>query len=177
MRRGTKRSGQRTSPVPHRYGRGGGRTWRIGFVDASYDGFVNANESATAELPDGGLHFHARDQHGTSPGNHADAYSADDGRSLARPYAPQPALDAMPVVQAGLLRLPGPDGPLLYSGPSAPDRRVALALWASRDGGRTATRTLTLSARPAASPYESIEFRRVPLATAAGTPSTGAPSG
>ena len=171
------------------YSDDGGRSWRIGYVDDTYDGYLNSNESAAAELPDGGLYFHARDQHGTSPGNRADAYSADGGATLARPYAPQPALDAVPVVQAGLLQLPGPAGPLLFSGPSVPGERASPALWASRDGGRTVTKTLTLSTRKAAysdlvladpdtlgvlyetgtaRPYESIEFRRVPLATASG---------
>ncbi|MEU8617784.1 sialidase family protein [Streptomyces sp. NPDC048623] len=170
------------------YSDDGGRSWRIGYADESYDGQVNSNESTVAELPDGSLYFSTRDQLGTAPGNRADSRSADGGLTLDRPYAPQPALAAVPVVQGSLLyvpgRGPGRTGRLLFSAPSAPDRRAALALWTSTDGGRTLTRALTLSPRPAAysdlvrlgpgtvgvlyetgarGPYESIVFRRVPL--------------
>ncbi|MFJ3905501.1 exo-alpha-sialidase [Streptomyces sp. NPDC090025] len=172
----------------------GGRTWRIGFVDDAPEGSVNGNESTAAELPDGSLYFSTRDQLGSAPGNRADARSYDGGATLDRPYAPQPALAAVPVVQGSLLAVPGTasasasasgDGLLLFSAPSVPDRRAAAALWTSTDGGRTLTRALTLSTDPAAysdlvavgddtigvlyetgrrSPYETITFRRVPLA-------------
>ncbi|MEV6327572.1 sialidase family protein [Streptomyces sp. NPDC051909] len=166
----------------------GGRSWRIGYVDASYDGQVNSNESTVAELPDGGLYFGTRDQLGDAPGNRADSRSGDGGATLDRPYAPQPALASVPVVQGSALYVSGPGsgrpGLLLFSAPSVPGRRAAEALWTSTDGGRTLTRALTLSPRPAAysdlvrvdaetvgvlyetgvrGPYESIAFRRVPL--------------
>ncbi|MCX2183836.1 glycoside hydrolase [Streptomyces sp. SKN60] len=167
----------------------GGHSWRIGSVDESYDGRVNSNETTAAELPDGSLYFSTRDQLGDAPGQRADSRSADGGASLEHPYAPQPALAVVPVVQGSLLYVPGPGpgrpGLLLFSAPSVPDRRAAEALWTSADGGRTFTRALTLSPRPAAysdlvrvdaetvgvlyetgvrGPYESIAFRRVPLA-------------
>ncbi|WP_399470484.1 exo-alpha-sialidase [Streptomyces venezuelae] len=171
------------------YSDDGGRSWRLGFVDDTYDGQVNANESAVAELPDGRLYFSARDQLGNGPGNRADTTSGDGGLSIERPFAPQPALDAVPVVQGSLLYVGGPGGTLLFSAPSVPDARVAPALWSSRDGGLTFTRTLTVSGRKGAysdlvqldgetigllhetgtkSPYETLEFRRVPLAAVTG---------
>jgi sialidase-1 len=72
---------------------------------------------------------------------------------------------------------------LLFSGPSVPTARRAMAVWRSTDGGATFTRALTLSQRPAAysdlvplgrgavgilyetgvrGTYETIEFRRIP---------------
>ncbi|MGW4701237.1 sialidase family protein [Streptomyces sp. NPDC004285] len=162
----------------------GGRTWSLGLVDDTYDGFVNANETAVAQLPDGSLYFSSRDQLGTSPGNRADATSLDGGRSLDRPFAPQHALDRVPVVQGGLLYVGGPDGLLLFSAPSVPTAREDPALWSSGDGGRTFTKALTVDRRKAGysdlvpldsatvgllyetgtrSPYETVEFRRIPL--------------
>jgi sialidase-1 len=162
----------------------GGRTWRPGFVDDSYDGVNNANESTAAQLPDGRVYFNARDQHGTSPGNRLDSHSSDGAESLDRPYAPQPTLNDAPVVQGSVLQLPGRRSPLLFSGPSVPTARQAMALWRSTDGGATFTRALTLSQRPAAysdlvplgrktvgilyetgvdGTYETIEFRRIPV--------------
>ncbi|MGK5534130.1 sialidase family protein [Streptomyces sp. URMC 129] len=159
----------------------GGETWRIGFVDDSYDGTINANESAVAELADGRLYFSSRDQNGTGAGHRVGAYSADGGESLEGDgYAAQPDLADVPVVQGSVLR--PDDGPLLFSGPSNPDAREALTVWRSDDDGRTFDRVLTVSADPAAysdlvglaggaagvffetgaeGPYERIEFRRI----------------
>jgi sialidase-1 len=166
------------------YSDDGGGSWRLGLVDSSYDGLTNANESSAAQLPDGRLYVSSRDQHGTVPGNRLDAYSGDGGASLEVPYAVQPTLNDVPVVQGSVLQLPGPDAPLLFSGPSVPTARRAMALWRSDDGGRTFTKALTLSDRPAAysdlvavdrdtvgvlyetgttGPYASIEFRRLPV--------------
>ncbi|MGW5421687.1 sialidase family protein [Streptomyces sp. NPDC003943] len=160
----------------------GGHSWRIGWADESYEGTVDTNESAAAELADGRLYFTARDQLGSSPGNRADSTSSDGGESLDRPFAPQPALDAVPVVEGGLLAVH--DGGLLFSAPSVPTARRDLALWAGADGGRTFAPALTLPRRPAGysdlvrvdagtvgvlyetgerGPYETIAFRRVPL--------------
>ncbi|MGW1122840.1 sialidase family protein [Streptomyces tanashiensis] len=167
----------------------GGRTWSLGYVDDTYDGFVNANESTAAELPDGSLYLNSRDQLGTSPGNRADASSDDGGASLDRPFAPQRALDRVPVVQGSLLYVGGRDGVLLFSAPSVPDARAEPALWRSTDGGRTFAKALTVSGRRAAysdlvaldaattgllhetgtrSPYETVEFRRIPTAALMG---------
>ncbi|MGW5131619.1 sialidase family protein [Streptomyces sp. NPDC004135] len=161
----------------------GGRTWRPGFVDDSYDGTDNANESTAAQLPDGDLYFSARDQHGTSVGHRLDSRSSDGGASLDRPYAVQPTLNDVPVVQGSVLQPPGRHAPLLFSGPSVPTARRAMAVWRSTDGGATFTRALTLSQQPAAysdlvplgrgsvgilyetgvrGTYETIEFRRIP---------------
>jgi sialidase-1 len=162
----------------------GGRTWHLGFVDDSYDGVNNANESTAAQLPDGRLYFSARDQNGSSAGNRLDAYSRDGGASLERPYAVQHSLDDVPVVEGSVLQLQGPGAPLLFSAPSVPTARRAAALWRSDDGGATFRRALTLSDLPASysdlvqvgrhtvgvlyetgtsEPYERLEFRRVPV--------------
>ncbi|GAA2731908.1 sialidase family protein [Streptomyces nogalater] len=161
-----------------------GLTWHLGFVDAVYDGVTNANETSAAQLPDGRVYLAARDQNGTAPGNRLDSHSGDGGRTLDRPYAAQPTLDAVPVVQGSVLQPDTPGAPLLFSAPSVPTARRALALWASADAGRTFAPLLTLTDRRSAysdlvqlgprhigvlyetgadSPYESLEFRRVPL--------------
>ncbi|MHA5049309.1 sialidase family protein [Streptomyces sp. SD15] len=164
------------------YSDDGGWTWSLGFVDDAYDGLDNANENSVAELPDGRLYFSARDENGTSVGNRLDAYSSDGGRTLDRPYAVQPALDDVPVVQGSVLQLPGPDAPLLFSGPSVPTVRQSMAIWRSTDHGATFVKAMTLSAWRAAysdlvqldtgrvgilyetgvaGAYETIEFRRL----------------
>lgn len=169
------------------YSDDGGRTWRLGFVDDSYDGVTNANETGAAQLPDGRLYFSARDQSGSAPGNRLGAWSSDGGETLDGPYAAQSTLNDVPVVQGSVLQLPGAQAPLLFSAPSVPTARRSMALWRSTDGGRTFTRALTLSDRPAAysdlvridadtvgllyetgtkGPYEAIEFRRLPTGTA-----------
>ncbi|MFF7973302.1 exo-alpha-sialidase [Streptomyces sp. NPDC007905] len=164
------------------YSDDGGRTWHLGFVDDTYDGVANANETSAAQLPDGRLYFTSRDQNGSSPGNRLDAYSSDAGETLDRPFAGQPTLNDIPVIQGSVLQLRGRTAPLLFSGPSVPTARRAMALWSSVDGGATFTKTLTLSSQRAAysdlvqlgrdtvgilyetgvaGAYETIEFQRV----------------
>ncbi|MFF4830360.1 exo-alpha-sialidase [Streptomyces sp. NPDC001315] len=164
------------------YSDDGGRSWRLGFVDDSYDGVNNSNESSAAQLPDGRLYFSSRDQSGTSAGNRLDSYSSDGAKTLSRPYAVQPTLNEVPVVEGSVLQLLGPGAPLLFSGPSVPTARRAMAIWRSVDGGVSFEKVVTLSARRAAysdlvqvgrgtvgvlyetgvaGAYERIEFRRV----------------
>ncbi|MER6573396.1 sialidase family protein [Streptomyces sp. NPDC001093] len=166
------------------YSDDGGRTWHLGFVTDTRDGVTNVNETTAAQLPDGRLYFNARDQYGTAPGNRLDTYSGDGGTTLDRPYAVQPTLNDVPVVQGSLLQLTGRKAPLLFSGPSVPTARRALAIWSSTDCGHTFTRLLTLSDRPAAysdlvqlgqdtigvlyetgttHSYDTLEFRRLTL--------------
>ncbi|MET9894801.1 sialidase family protein [Streptomyces sp. NPDC006465] len=166
------------------YSDDGGLRWRLGFIDDSYDGTVNANESTVAELPDGRLYFSSRDQNGTSPGNRLDSYSSDGAETLDRPFAVQPTLNDVPVVQGSVLQLTGPSAPLLFSGPSVPTARQSMAVWRSTTGGAAFVRATTLSTRRAAysdlvqlgasrvgilyetgvaGPYETIEFRRLPV--------------
>ncbi|MFJ8631305.1 exo-alpha-sialidase [Streptomyces sp. NPDC093568] len=166
------------------YSDDGGLTWEMGFVDDSYDGYSNANESTAAELPDGRVYFNSRDQHGTSAGNRLDSVSSDGGESLDRPYTVQPSLNDVPVVEGSVLQLPGAKAPLLFSGPSVPTARQSMAVWRSTDGGATFTKALTLSQQRAAysdlvrldgqrvgilyetgvgGTYETIEFRRLSL--------------
>ncbi|MFC7305632.1 exo-alpha-sialidase [Streptomyces monticola] len=171
------------------YSDDGGRSWELGFVEDAYEGVNNANESIAAQLPDGRLYFSARDQHGTSAGNRLDSYSSDGGASLDRPYAVQPTLSDVPVVQGSVLQLAGRDGGLLFSGPSLPTARQSMAVWRSGDGGGTFRKVRTLSSQKAAysdlvqvgrrtvgilyetgvsGTYETIEFRRLPVAELGG---------
>ncbi|MFJ6082529.1 exo-alpha-sialidase [Streptomyces sp. NPDC092369] len=164
------------------YSDDGGTTWHIGFVDSSYEGYDNANETSVTELPDGRLYFSSRDEGGTSKGNRLDSYSSDGGQTLDRPYRQQPTLSDVPAVQGSVLQLPEPGAPLLFSGPSVPTARQAMAIWRSTDGGATFTKALTLSTQRAAysdlvrvgwetlgilyetgvaGTYETIEFRRL----------------
>ncbi|MFE2097366.1 exo-alpha-sialidase [Streptomyces sp. NPDC059468] len=166
------------------YSDDGGRTWHLGFVDDTYDGVTSANETSVAQLPDGRLYISSRDQNGSGRGHRLDTYSGDGGRSLVRPFAVQRTLNDVPVVEGSVLQLRGATAPLLFSAPSVPTARRAMALWSSTDGGRTFTKTLTLSSQRAAysdlvqldqgtvgvlyetgvtGPYETIEFRRLPL--------------
>jgi sialidase-1 len=125
-----------------------GQTWHVGYVDDNPDGYLNVNESTAAELPDGRVYVNARDQNGTSPGNRADAYSVDGGATLQKPFRPQDTL-VTPVVEGSVLQLRGPNAPLVYSGPSDPSNRAAMALRISGDQGATWTQALALSGLPA----------------------------
>lgn len=159
----------------------GGETWRIGYVDDDPDGYINANETTAAELPDGRVYFNTRND-SRSPGNRADACSRDGGDSLELPFRPQACLTT-PVVQGSLLQLRDPDL-LLYSGPADPRARAVMSVRASRDHGVTWTAVHTVSGLPAAysdlvridqdtvgllyetgdfSAYSTISFRRIPL--------------
>ncbi|MET9388366.1 sialidase family protein [Streptomyces sp. NPDC002928] len=164
------------------YSDDGGRSWRLGFVDDSYDGVNNSNESSAAQLPDGRLYVSARDQNGTSVGNRLDSYSRDGAQTLSRPYAVQRTLNDVPVVEGSVLQVQGSGAPLLFSGPSVPTARQAMAIWRSVNGGRSFKKVVTLSGERAAysdlvqvgrgtvgvlyetgvaGAYERIEFRRV----------------
>ena len=171
------------------YSDDGGETWRLGFVDATYDGVDNANESTAAQLPDGRLYFSSRDQLGTSVGNRLDTYSSDGGASLDRPYAIQHTLDDAPVVEGSVLQLPGVGAPLLFSAPSVPNIRQGMAIWRSADGGGSFVKAVVLSGEWAGysdlvavdgdtvgvlyetggtSAYDTVEFRRVGVAGLSG---------
>lgn len=135
----------------------GGRSWRIGAVDAHEvaSNAVNPNESTVAELADGRLIFHCRN-HGSDAGpNRLVAYSDDGGESFTAPYRPEPQLVA-PVCQGALLAVAVPasepsaddgadDGAdagraeplLLFSGPGHPSQRTGLRIRLSTDAGRT----------------------------------------
>ncbi|RZB13537.1 exo-alpha-sialidase [Streptomyces sp. F001] len=166
------------------YSDDGGRSWRLGFVEDSYEGVHNANESTAAELPDGRLYFNARNQKGASVGNRLDAYSSDGGATLDRGYEDQSSLNDVPLVQSSVLQLAEERGRLLLSAPSMPTDRAAMAVWSSSDGGRSFGKAMTLSSKKAAysdlvqldaetvgvlyergieAAYEVIEFRRIPL--------------
>ncbi|MET7938039.1 sialidase family protein [Streptomyces sp. NPDC005322] len=157
-----------------------GETWRIGYVDDNPDGYVNANETTAAELPDGRVYFNTRTD-STAPGTRADAYSRDGGATLDLPFRPQAGL-VTPVVEGCVLHLGEPDL-LLYSGPADPDYRALMTVRASRDGGVTWRPVHTVDGLPAAysdlvrlddetvgllyetgdfSAYSTITFRRIP---------------
>ncbi|MEU2537128.1 sialidase family protein [Streptomyces iakyrus] len=158
-----------------------GTTWRIGYVDDNTDGYINANETTAAELPDGRVYFNTRND-SPSPGTRADAHSADGGQTLVKPFRPQAGL-AAPVCQAAVLHLHDP-GLLLYSGPADPGFRALMTIRASTDAGTTWRPAHTVDGLPAAysdlvrvdagtvgllyetgdfGAYETITFRRVPV--------------
>ncbi|WP_204077685.1 sialidase family protein [Planotetraspora phitsanulokensis] len=163
------------------YSDDGGVTWQVGFTSSATNGYVNENESTVAELPDGRLYFSARGQNDTAPGTRADAISVDGGQTLERAYRPQATITT-PVVEGSVLALP--DGRLLYSGPSHPTDRAAMAIRVSEDDGRTWTIGHQVSGLPAAysdmvlmdgavgvlyetgdfGPNETITFTSVPIA-------------
>lgn len=159
----------------------GGHTWRIGFTDTRTDGWIAANETTVAELPDGRLYFNSRDQ-GESPAHRLDAYSSDGGETLDAPYREQPGL-AGPRVQGSVLQTSRGDV-LLFAGPSDPDARRAMSVRVSDDRGRTWRTAHTVSDAPAAysdlvqldartvgllyetgigGSYETIAFERLPI--------------
>jgi sialidase-1 len=158
-----------------------GETWYLGYLDENTDGYVNVNETTAAELPDGRVYFNTRND-SPSPGNRADAYSADGGRTLVKPFRPQAGLTA-PVCEASVLQLRDPDV-LLYAGPADPNSRALMTIRASGDDGTTWRPVYPLDGLPAAysdlaridratvgllyetgdfGAYETITFRRVPV--------------
>ncbi|MGW0565121.1 sialidase family protein [Streptomyces sp. NPDC003016] len=132
------------------YSDDGGHTWHVGYVSGSVSGPLALNESTLAELPDGTVYVNARDHDRTAEGTRADAYSADGGRTLSVPFRPQPQL-AGPTVQGSVLQVSGRPGkgPLLYSGPSHPDRRLRMQVRASDDDGRSWRPVWSVSEDPA----------------------------
>jgi sialidase-1 len=159
-----------------------GQTWHIGYIDENPDGYVNVNESTATELPDGRLYFNTRND-ATAPGHRADAYSSDGGQTLDKPFRPNDTIVAA-ISEGSVLQLSQPDL-LLFSGPYDPNnKRAAMSIQVSRDGGVNFTLGLTLSGLPAAysdlvqldqstvgvlyetgdfSAYETITFTRVPI--------------
>ncbi|MEU0332841.1 sialidase family protein [Streptomyces sp. NPDC006193] len=158
-----------------------GATWYLGYLDENTDGYVNVNETTAAELPDGRVYLNTRND-SPSPGNRADAHSADGGRTLVKPFRPQAGLTA-PVCEGSVLQLRDPDL-LLFSGPGDPAARALMTVRASADGGTTWRTAFTVDGLPAAysdlvrvdrrtvgllyetgdfGAYETISFRRVPV--------------
>ncbi|MFJ5259352.1 exo-alpha-sialidase [Streptomyces sp. NPDC088387] len=158
-----------------------GETWYLGYLEQNTDGYINANETTAAELPDGRVYFNTRND-SRSPGNRADAHSTDGGRTLERPFRPQAGLDG-PVCEGSLLQLRDPDV-LLFSGPALSAARALMTVRASDDDGTTWHPVHTVDGLPAAysdlvrvdartvgllyetgdfSAYERIVFRRVPV--------------
>ncbi|KMS66390.1 alpha-sialidase [Streptomyces viridochromogenes] len=158
-----------------------GATWRIGYLDENTNGYINVNETTAAELPDGRVYFNTRND-SPSPGNRADAYSADGGTTLVKPFRPQAGLSA-PICEGSVLQLRDPDV-LLFSGPADPAVRALMTIRASTDDGVTWRSAHTVDGLPAAysdlvriddatvgllyetgdfGAYETITCRRVPV--------------
>ena len=177
------------------YSDDGGRTWRHR-VRRRHPRRARQRQRVhrRRNSPTAALYFSSRDQNGTSVGNRLDTYSSDGGGTLDRPYAVQPTLDDVPVVEGSVLQLGGMDAPLLFSGPSVPTSRRAMAVWRSTDAGVSFTKALTLSEQPAAysdlaqvgrhtvgilyetgatGTYDTIEFRRVPVTDVSWTARSG----
>lgn len=143
----------------------GGRTWRIGYVDAAGDGRVNVNETAVAQLPDGRVYFNARDQKGTDRGSRAHAWSDDGGTTLQAPFRTVPGITA-PSVEGSLLQTwdGRGSGPLLLAAPGDPRDRLGMTVRASLDGGVTWSAGYRLTkARAAYSDLVQIDSEHVGL--------------
>ncbi|EPD58831.1 sialidase family protein [Streptomyces sp. HGB0020] len=158
-----------------------GETWSLGYLDDNTDGYINVNETTAAELPNGQVYFNTRND-SVSPGNRADARSADGGTTLSIRFRLQAGLEG-PVCQGSLLQLRDPDV-LLFSGPACPSARALMTVRASTDNGITWRPALTVDGLPAAysdlvrldastvgllhetgdfGAYERIVFRRLPV--------------
>lgn len=118
----------------------GGRTFVLGAIEDSHTGndIINPSETTIAELENGDLYINTRDQHGKSPGTRSVTRSADQGQTLTGSLVDEEALTG-PVCQGSVLALPaaGEATTLLFSGPSADNRRERLAIRCSTDGGKT----------------------------------------
>jgi sialidase-1 len=110
-----------------------GKSWHLGFVDNTYDGQVNTNETTVTQLPDGRLYFNSRDQLGTKPGTRAFAYSGTDGTSLTAAFVAAPAIVA-PVVHCSVVSL---GDQLIFAGPSASGSRRRMTLRSATDSGES----------------------------------------
>ncbi|WP_239000986.1 sialidase family protein [Jiangella asiatica] len=131
------------------YSDDGGLTWQIGGIDTPLNGVLNPNENTVTELADGTLYFNARDQNGGSLGTRGSTTSSDGGASFDAPYQLVEGL-VTPVVQGSVIRLPGEEDRLVYSGPADPSARAELTLRYSFDEGDTWREGLTLHDGPAA---------------------------
>lgn len=118
----------------------GGKTFVFGAIADSQTGndIINPSETTIAELENGDLYINTRDQHGKSPGTRAVATSADQGQTLMESLVDEEALKG-PVCQGSVLAItmPGGSAALLFSGPSADNRRERLAIRHSIDGGKS----------------------------------------
>lgn len=65
-----------------------GATWRIGYVDDNTDGYINANETTAAELPDGRVYFNTRND---SPAPAPTPTPSTAAPPSSSPSAPRPA--------------------------------------------------------------------------------------
>ena len=168
------------------YSDNNGKTWKIGYVQDNTDGVINGNESTAAELPDGDVVFNVRNQNGSAKSHRAGGRSTDGGASLTAPLAPIDSLNQVPVIEASLLQPSGSgNAPLLLSGPSDPNKRLGMTIYASSDGGKTWKVAKSISNAPAAysdlvqlddhtigllyetgtkTENDTITFQRIPLA-------------
>ncbi|MBS1847491.1 MAG: exo-alpha-sialidase [Actinobacteria bacterium] len=127
------------------------KTWHIGFVQENTDGVVNGNETTAAELPSGDVYFSTRNQNGSAPSHRAGGTSTDGGATLVSPLAPVDSLAQIPVIEASLLQPTGSASmPLLLSGPSIPNARKGMTIYASPDAGKTWKVAMSISEAPAA---------------------------
>lgn len=115
------------------YSDDGGINWSLGFTSSNANGTINEDEATVCETLDGRLYFNCRCAPDERAGNRANAYSATEGQTLEVPYLPQATLTT-PIVQGSVISTPYG---LVFSCPSLPDERAALALWTSTDNGNT----------------------------------------
>jgi sialidase-1 len=151
----------------------GGKSWKLGGVVGP-----QCNECQAVELADGSVMLNMR----TYAGNNRRlvAVSRDGGETFTKPAEDKELIE--PVCQASILRLPGPNGGVLFSNPAS-TKREKMTVRLCRDEGKTWAVAKVLHAGPAAyscltvlpggevgclyergdkSPYENITFARFP---------------
>ncbi len=110
-----------------------GKTWQKGGVADGPDGVANGDESLTVELRDGRLLMNSRFNYAKK---RLQFVSADCGETWTA-FDPAVLMQGIAGDCAGsIVRAPGRNAPLLFSGPEHPDR-ADLAVWASFDEGKS----------------------------------------
>lgn len=118
----------------------GGRSWKLGGVVGP-----QCNESQAVELADGTVMLNMRTFRASN--RRLVALSKDGGKSFTAPVEDSALIE--PVCQASILRLPGPNGGILFSNPAS-KKRERLTVRLSRDEGKTWTAANVLHPGPAA---------------------------
>lgn len=161
-----------------------GKTWSIGFDDATYDGEINTDEVSVAQLGDGRVYFNARNQDSSDPATRAVAWSSTGGATLSDSFSVRKHIIS-PTVSASVL---GWGSSLFYAGPQTTDnkRKNLTIRRAANDGedgsfvanyqlwpGPAAYSDMTklpgnalgvLYERGTVTPYDQIGFAAIPLA-------------
>jgi sialidase-1 len=118
----------------------GGKSWKIGGVVGPH-----CNESQAVELADGSVMLNMRTYRANN--RRLVAISKDGGETFTEPVEDKTLIE--PVCQGSILRLPGPNGGILFSNPAS-TKREKMTVRLSRDEGKTWRFAKELHAGPAA---------------------------